>query len=67
MKPEKIVYTAYADATGGREGTIKSNDGALDVVRLTLRQQRFSHGLEVGQWHEVIHCRDHKYFFGIFV
>ena len=30
-KPEKIVYTAHAHATGGREGHIKSDDGFLDV------------------------------------
>lgn len=30
-KPEKIVYTAHASATGGREGQAKSSDGFLDV------------------------------------
>ena len=30
-KPEKIVYTAHASATGGREGQAKSDDGLLDV------------------------------------
>lgn len=30
-KPEKIVYTAHAHATGGREGQIKSDDGFLDL------------------------------------
>lgn len=30
-KPEKIVYTAHAHATGGREGQAKSDDGFLDV------------------------------------
>jgi lipoyl-dependent peroxiredoxin len=30
-KPEKIVYTAHASATGGREGQAKSDDGFLDV------------------------------------
>ena len=33
-KPEKILYTAHATSTGGRAGTSKSDDGALDV-RLT--------------------------------
>lgn len=30
-KPEKILYTAHATSAGGREGTSKSDDGALDV------------------------------------
>ncbi|HEY1103592.1 MAG TPA: organic hydroperoxide resistance protein [Burkholderiaceae bacterium] len=30
-KPEKIVYTAHASATGGREGQARSDDGLLDV------------------------------------
>ena len=34
VKPEKILYTAHATSTGGRAGTSKSDDGALDV-RLT--------------------------------
>jgi len=34
IKPEKILYTAHATSTGGRAGTSKSDDGALDV-RLT--------------------------------
>ncbi len=34
MKPDKILYTAHATSTGGREGTSKSDDGVLDV-RLT--------------------------------
>lgn len=29
--PEKIVYTAHASATGGRDGHARSDDGALDV------------------------------------
>ena len=35
MKPEKILYTAHATSTGGREGTSKSNDGVLDVKLTT--------------------------------
>ena len=34
IRPEKILYTAHATSTGGRAGTSKSDDGALDV-RLT--------------------------------
>ena len=30
-KPEKIVYTAHASATGGRDGQASSSDGLLDV------------------------------------
>lgn len=30
--PEKILYTAVATATAGREGRAKSDDGALDVT-----------------------------------
>ncbi len=35
MKPEKILYTAHATSTGGRDGTSKSDDGVLDV-KLTV-------------------------------
>ncbi|MEO8081434.1 MAG: organic hydroperoxide resistance protein [Caldimonas sp.] len=31
MKPDKILYTAHATSTGGREGTSKSDDGVLDL------------------------------------
>ena len=31
-KPEKIVYTAHAHATGGRDGHARSDDGLLDVL-----------------------------------
>ena len=31
MALEKVVYTAHATATGGREGTAKTDDGKLDV------------------------------------
>ena len=30
-KPEKIVYTAHASSTGGRDGQTRSSDGFLDV------------------------------------
>ncbi len=32
MALEKVVYTASAKATGGRDGRAKSSDGALDVA-----------------------------------
>ena len=38
MALEKVVYTAHALATGGREGTAKTDDGKLDV-RLGLPKQ----------------------------
>lgn len=31
LKPEPVVYTAHATATGGRDGAAKSDDGRLDV------------------------------------
>ena len=31
MKLEKIVYTAHATSTGGRDGRAKSSDGVLDI------------------------------------
>jgi lipoyl-dependent peroxiredoxin len=31
MKVEKILYTAHATATGGRDGNARSDDGVLDV------------------------------------
>ena len=34
MKPDKIVYTAEATATGGRDGRARTSDGKIDV-RLT--------------------------------
>ncbi len=35
VKPEKILYTAHAKSTGGREGTSKSDDGVLDLKLTT--------------------------------
>jgi len=29
--PEKVIYTAHATATGGRDGSARSSDGALDI------------------------------------
>ncbi|AVY68315.1 organic hydroperoxide resistance protein [Xanthomonas translucens] len=36
--PEKILYTAHATATGGREGRAVSSDNALDVKLSTPRE-----------------------------
>ena len=38
MSPEKILYTATATATGGRSGTAKSSDGALEVNLATPKE-----------------------------
>lgn len=38
MKVEKVVYTAHAKATGGRDGRAVSSDGVLDV-KLTKPKQ----------------------------
>ena len=35
IKPEKVLYTAHATSTGGREGTSKSDDGVLDLKLTT--------------------------------
>ncbi len=37
-KPSKIVYTAHASATGGRDGHAASNDGLLDVKLSTPKE-----------------------------
>ena len=36
--PEKIVYTAHASATGGREGHISSTDNVLDMKLTTPKE-----------------------------
>lgn len=38
MAIEKALYTATATATGGRAGTAKSSDGALDVSLATPKE-----------------------------
>lgn len=38
MAIEKALYTATATATGGRAGTAKSSDGALDVALSTPKE-----------------------------
>ncbi|MFA5664518.1 organic hydroperoxide resistance protein [Castellaniella sp.] len=35
MSPEKVLYTAHATATGGREGSAKTDDGRLSVTLST--------------------------------
>lgn len=37
MSIEKVLYTAHATATGGRDGRAVSSDGALDVKLATPR------------------------------
>ena len=41
--PEKILYTAHATSTGGREGTSKSSDGVLEL-NLTLPKELGGNG-----------------------
>ncbi|HEY8878534.1 MAG TPA: organic hydroperoxide resistance protein [Roseateles sp.] len=38
MAIEKALYTATATATGGRSGTAKSSDGAIDVTLSTPKE-----------------------------
>ena len=38
MTLEKILYTAHATSTGGREGSSKSSDGVLDVTLTTPKE-----------------------------
>lgn len=38
MKPEKILYTAQATSTGGRDGRSESSDGALKVTLSTPKE-----------------------------
>ena len=37
-KPTKIVYTAHASATGGRDGKAVSSDGLLDVTLVVPKE-----------------------------
>ncbi len=38
MKLDKILYTAHATSTGGREGASKTSDGVLDVKLTTPKE-----------------------------
>lgn len=38
MSIEKVLYRAYAEATGGRDGRAISSDGVLDVALTTPRE-----------------------------
>jgi osmotically inducible protein OsmC len=38
MKIEKVLYTAHATSTGGREGTSKSSDNVLDLKLTTPKE-----------------------------
>jgi Ohr subfamily peroxiredoxin len=38
MSIEKVLYTARATSTGGREGTSKSSDGVLDLKLTTPKE-----------------------------
>jgi Ohr subfamily peroxiredoxin len=43
-KPDKILYTAHATSTGGRDGKSRTDDGALEV-RLTVPKGLGGNGL----------------------
>ena len=43
IKPEKVLYTAHATSTGGREGTSKSSDGVLEL-NLTVPKELGGNG-----------------------
>jgi lipoyl-dependent peroxiredoxin len=38
MSLDKVLYTAHATSTGGREGTSKSSDGVLDLKLTTPKE-----------------------------
>jgi Ohr subfamily peroxiredoxin len=38
MALEKVLYTAHATSTGGRQGTSRTSDGALDVQLSTPKE-----------------------------
>lgn len=38
MTLDKVLYTAHATSTGGREGTSKSDDGVLDLKLTTPKE-----------------------------
>lgn len=38
MKLDKVLYTAHATVAGGRNGTARSSDGALDIALSTPRE-----------------------------
>jgi Ohr subfamily peroxiredoxin len=38
MALEKVLYTAHATSTGGRQGTSKSSDGAIDLALSTPKE-----------------------------
>jgi osmotically inducible protein OsmC len=38
MSLDKVLYTAHATATGGREGSAKTSDGALDIKLSTPKE-----------------------------
>ncbi|EMV8751940.1 organic hydroperoxide resistance protein [Escherichia coli] len=45
MPVEKVLYVAHAHATGGREGSARSDDGVLDV-RLTMPRELGGNGAQ---------------------
>ncbi len=43
-KVEKVIYQAHATATGGRDGTVKSSDGLLDLKLAVPTEMRGAGG-----------------------
>ena len=41
-KPEKVLYTAHATSSGGREGTSKTDNGVLDDKLTTPYNHTFN-------------------------
>lgn len=37
-RPDQILYTGHATATGGREGTARSSDGSFDIKLTTPKE-----------------------------
>jgi lipoyl-dependent peroxiredoxin len=38
IQPDKVLYTAQATATGGRDGKARSSDGVVDIALSTPRE-----------------------------
>ncbi|STQ14377.1 OsmC family protein [Enterobacter cloacae] len=56
MSLEKVVYTAKAKATGGRDGRATSSDGVLDV-KLGVPKEMGGMGGEVTNPEQLFGCR----------
>ena len=50
MSIEKVLYTAHATATGGRDGRAVSSDGVLDVKLVVPKEMGGAGGPGQRQW-----------------